>query len=334
MSNFQSYQAPMRQEPLQSSGQHRGNFASYQTQAPASEAPTGPAVRIDADAGRTSRVTVQGGVYTAESTSSGRVTAAEINPHYGDGTVFATAKSMHGIGVTEIKGDTLLTIDGVQAPASFFESHGLVHRGQHGEYREGSGQDDPLQAEAAANEVSEAANADDLSMPSEVAEAVDNALDGVPDHGIAPLIGLGIGAAVGQIDRASLESRLAQFSGASPAEAAARVSTMAAAYQMQADAALENRGGIAAGDIASFYAWAKANHQGELRGAVESQIHGNNFGGYRALADRYLADNPPSLVAVQAGGYETRGGKGTEPAEVFIDQRWLTIRTAAKLGYL
>ena len=307
------------------------DYQSYQTyQAPTNQAPSTPSVRIDGDAGMTSRVILNKGTYTTEHVSAGRMTAAEVNPYHGSGTVFDTAKSMHGIGVTEIKADTLITIGGVEAPVSMFEAQGLIHRDSNGQWHEGPASG---QAEASADEMPDGDPADSLEMPDAITAEVNRALEGVDDHNLQPLVGTGIAVATGQLDRVALESKFAQFSGASPEESAARVQVGLDAYKAQADAAITSRTGIGGEDLGAFYTWAKASQQGELRGAIESQIHSNNFAGWRALADGYLRANPPSLAAVQAGGYQTRQ-HGSDPAEVFIDGRWMTIGGAAKLGMI
>ena len=300
------------------------SFQSYQAQP--QETPQTLRPVIDADAGQTSRVIIRDGVAVTDHTSSAAVRSSELNPHFNDGTVFASARSMHGMGVQEIGPDTLITIAGVQGTVRFFEKEGLVHRAADGSYAEGSG--DPQEA---AEEAPKVDTADDLSMPSEVVAAVDQALEGVSDANITPLVGLGIGVATGQVDRAHLEQQLQRFSGASPEEAGARVSMIEAAYQQQANAAITARSGVAEADLGDFYEWAKESQGGALRGAIEKQIHSNDFSGYRSLAARYLAECPPSLNAVKAAGYQVRT-EGAQ-AEVLMDGRWLTIATAARLGY-
>jgi flavin-binding protein dodecin len=64
-------------------------------------------------------------------------------------------------------------------------------------------------------------------MPAEIAEAVDRALDGVSDSNIDPLVATGVAVATGQLDRATLDRKVQQASGATPEEAASRVQAAA-----------------------------------------------------------------------------------------------------------
>jgi hypothetical protein len=125
---------------------------------------------------------------------------------------------------------------------------------------------------------------------------------------------------------------MSQFSGSTPEAAAARLEAGISVLQAQADAAISSQCGVAPTDLAHFYAWAKENQKGQLRDAIQAQVNGNSFAGYRALANRYLAENPPSIAALEAGGYEVR--QNSDQPEVMIDGRWMTLRTAARLGII
>jgi hypothetical protein len=305
------------------------NFTSFNTyEAPREDSHQAPVEsRVNADAGMTTRVIVRDGVSTVEQTSSRGITGAELNPYHGTDTVFETAKGKHGIGLKEITDETLLTINGVQATAKFFKAEGFIHQTADGQWVEGSGEPEAAPQAAPVEDIS-----DNLSMPLEVAEAVDNALDGVAHHQIDPLLATGVAVATGQVDIATLTRKLSEWSGATPAEAANRIATMQQAYQMQVDAAITSRTPVSAADLPDLYAWAKKAAPAELRGAIQGQIRGNDFSGFRALADRYLASNPPSVNAVQAAGIEVRTeGK---VAEVFLEGRWITLPTAARLGMI
>lgn len=287
-------------------------------------------VRYASSVGTTHAVTLRDGVATTDNSTKGlRVLSSELNPHCGDGSVFATARNPRGFAVTEITPETLITVHGMQAPVKFFEEQGVIHRGADGRYAEGSGQ--PQGAEEETPPAPES-RPDYLTMTTETAQSVDDALSEIPDHHIDPLAGLGVGVAIGELDVSVLEAHFSNYSGASTEVAASRVATMQAAYQQQADTAITGRCGIEAEDLGSFYVWARESQKGALREAVQKQIHSHDLSGYRALASRYLASNPPSLEAVKAGGYPVR--QEGQQAEVFMDGRWLTIATAARLGLL
>jgi hypothetical protein len=334
MTDYQSYQAyqPTAAEFDANAAGFRSNYGSHQTYQglPTEPLPDVGIVRINADAGRTTSVSIHDGVAVTDTTSGQRVLSSELNPHHGDGSVFATARNPRGFAVTEITPDTLITVAGVQGPVSFFEAQGLVHRGTDGRYAEGSGE--PEGAPEETPQGSQDADADHMTMTIEAAQSVDDALAVVPDQHIDPLAALGVGVAAGELDMSTMTARFAEYSGVSPEEASTRVATMRDAYQTQADSAITSRCGIDATDLGDFYGWAKENQRGALRDAVQKQIQRNDLSGYRALASRYLAANPPTVEAVKAGGYAVR--TDGQRAEVLMDGRWLTIAAAARLGML
>ena len=225
-----------------------------------------------------------------------------------------------------IEKDTLITIGGVQASVGFFASEGLVHQRADGSWAEGSGQ-----AQQAPIEAPQADHVDELSMPDGVVETINQALEGVADQDVDGLTGLGISVATGQLDAATLEAKFARVTGSTPEEASAKVQAMQAAYALQADAAIVARTGIGREELPSFYEFSR-QHPADLKNAIERQVYSSDFSGYRALADRYFSSVPPSLQAVQAAGLETR--QLGHQAEVFMNDRWVTLTNAAKLGWL
>jgi hypothetical protein len=285
-------------------------------------------IRVNADAGRTSSIVFRNGEAFDNSRSVERVTSSQINPHYEDGTVFASARSRSGFAVSEVTPDTLITVGGVQAPASFFESQGIVHRGADGRYEEGSGQ--PQGAQGAPETPED--DLDALTMTSESAKAVDDALEGIPDAHINPLVATAIAVATGELDDSTLVQKITAIGGMSEEEVSSRLSTVRAAYEQQAAAAITGRCGVPPEALQEFYQWARENQKGALRAAVNQQVHANDLSGYRGLADRWFRENPPSIDAVKAGGFDTR--IQDKRAEVFMAGRWLSIAAAARLGML
>lgn len=308
-----------------------GDFTSYSTYVPDPTGPTEPRpqVQINPEAGRTYTTTVRDGKFINSSSGVSQVSAAELNPHHNDGTVFATARGHEGsLGLSEITENCTIEVNGVRAPVKTFAAMGLVHKDANGDWQEGSGLADVAPEPEAKPEATE----DDLSMPEDVASAVDRALDGVSDSQIEPLVATGLAVATGELDHGKLVAKMVSFSGVTEAEAATRIATMQHAYQLQADTAITSRCGISEADLPDFYAWAKANQTGALRAAIEKQVHQNNLGGYRALAERFLAENPPSVEAITAAGHRTR--RTEDRSEVFLSGHWMTIATAARLGLL
>lgn len=305
------------------------NFQSVQNYEAPADAAIYRAPLVNADAGTTIRVVeVNGETTISEDRRGSRASAAELNPHYNDGTVFATAKSRNGTFVRSITEETLITINGVQASCKNFEEAGLIHRDASGAFVEGPSAE---AAEASKETPEETGGVDELHMPDDVITEVHRAFDTLQDHHVDPILAMGVAATMGQMDFTQVAAKLVNFSGTRPAEAEGQVEYVRAAYQEQANAAVSARCGIAPEDIGDFWAYCKENHSGSLRDAVNEQLHRGSMGGYRALAGRYMAANPPTLAAVKAGGYETRS-LGATP-EVLIDGKWMTVQIAARLGY-
>lgn len=65
-------------------------------------------------------------------------------------------------------------------------------------------------------------------------------------------------------------------------------------FQHHADRAT----GIDASDLPEFWQWAKANHKGQLQDALSKQMHGRDLSGYKTLAQRYMAETPPTEQAL------------------------------------
>ena len=301
------------------------NYQSYSTFV----APTEPAGQAF------SQVRVHDTVYRASS-NDGAVTesiqsndkgnAGELNPHHGTSSVLATARSPNGVPLTEILPTSLVEIDGVQAPVSFWVTEGRLQRAADGTYSESNNSAPAVKAPV------EADTSDYLPIPDSAMSAITAALDSVDQGNLDGLAGVGMGFAVGRLDEAALTRKFSQVSGLDAGESHARLTTIKAAYQAQADEAVTARYGVPAADRESFYAWCRANRQGPLQEAVQKQLHAHDLSGYRVLASQWLAATPPSTAALKAAGIPVRTqGQGTE---VFIRNQWMSPKAAAKAGLL
>jgi hypothetical protein len=92
---------------------------------------------------------------------------------------------------------------------------------------------------------------------------------------------------------------------------------------------LITRYGIGAADKADFYEWAKTNHKGQLQDAVSKQLRSQDVSGYKALADKWLSLNPPSMDAIRANGSIPIRGQ-----EIFIEGQWMSRKAAASAGLI
>ena len=248
--------------------------------------------------------------------------AGQLNPYHGTDSVLATARNANGSPVTEINGTTLVTVKGTEAPVSFWVNEGYLQKGADGEYTSGT----PNAAPEAAS------TADVLPLDAASMAAVNDALATVEQANLDSLIGVGSGVASGRLDEKALAFKFGQASGLDATESHARLTTIKANFQAQADSALTQRAGIGASDLPQFYAWAKANQREQLQEAVLKQLHGHDVSGYQALAAQWLSATPPSEAALKAGGIATR--KQGTGMEVFVRGQWMSPGAAAKAGLI
>jgi hypothetical protein len=95
-----------------------------------------------------------------------------------------------------------------------------------------------------------------------------------------------------------------------------------------------SRSGLDKSDVQPFYQWARANHPRLLQEAVHKQMHQHDMGGYKALAERWKSDTPPSLEALKAAGLPVRTHSHNSQSEVFIRGQWVTPKAAARAGLI
>src|SRR3989442_998629 len=105
------------------------NFQSYmigqENFQPEAVRDAGPQVHVR---GTTTFVTTTDGEVVERSSGIDKGTTAELNPYHGTDSFAATARSPNGMPVTELLPTTLVTIDGVQAPVSFWVSEGRIEK--------------------------------------------------------------------------------------------------------------------------------------------------------------------------------------------------------------
>ena len=247
--------------------------------------------------------------------STDRGNEGQINPNYGDGSWKATATTKAGRPVSQISGDSLVTIAGVQGSVDFFVSEGLLQKTPDGTYTEGKGNAPAPQAQT-----------DTHSLSDESMTLVNQMLEPLPQSQLDSVIAQVAGVAAGTLSDESLTKKFATNSGISLEDAAQRLTVLKSLYQSQTDVAISSKYGISNDDKADFYLWCKTNHKGEMQDAVMKQLHSNEVAAWKPLADRYLAANAPSLNAFKAAGIQVRGN------QVLLGGHWMTPQAAARAG--
>lgn len=295
------------------------NFQSYSTYVPEDHQEvysSGPNIREESPVYRTT--TTNGAMSQSSEQAVDRGRESQLNPAYGTESWQATAITKTGRSVSTITGDTLVTLAGVQGSVDFFVSEGLLQQGPDGKYTEGSGP-----APAAQTVDPGHSPIDEGAM-----SVVNAALDPLPQQSLNVIEAYATSVALGRLEDSSLVAKFSQASGLDPAASADRLGAVKAIYQDHADKAT----GLDATDHAEFWAWAKANHPGQLQEAIGKQLNGHNVSGYKALADRWMASTAPSLAALSRAGIQTRNP--SSGPECFIAGRWMSPESAARAGLI
>lgn len=303
------------------------NLVQYQTFVHADlEPPTPTGVQIKENLDTVSISTIDGvTTETRKGTESGRV--SDNNPHAGTESILATAVHPRGLPVHAIEDSTLVTVNGLQAPASFWVKEGLLTKAADGTITE---------ATAVPQEVSDEASSDDIRPihPENMAE-IHAALQGVEESSVQGILAIGVGVATGRLDMAALEAKWAQVTGQGGEDS--NLGRMQEILQHQADHAVVTHG-VASEDLGQFYAWAQTHSRDQLADAIGKQLHFADTSGYRALVTKFLATVPPSAEALKKAGIPVRRSSHRVGAvEVFIPgagNGWMSPEAAARAGLI
>lgn len=293
------------------------NYQSYSSYVPAGTEEVfsaGPNIRHDSVVHRT---TSSGGVMQESSeASTDRGSEGQLNPNYGDGSWKATATTKTGRPVSQIAGDCLVTIGGVQGSVDFFCEQGYLQKAPDGTYSEGTGNAPPP----------EVSQGDTHSLSDESMAVVNQMLEPLPQSQLDSVIAQVAGVVAGTLSDDSLTKKFSTQSGISLDDAAQRLTVLKSLYQSQTDNAISSKYGIDANDKDDFYQWCRTTAKGEMQDAVMKQLHSNQVSAWKPLADRYLAANAPSINAFKQAGIPVRGN------QVFLGGHWLTPQAAARAG--
>lgn len=299
------------------------NFASIQTyQGPIEETPQAvPAARLYQHQGANSVSIRDGEVSTSINGQDSYQTSNLAQDTHGDNWK-GTARNRFGNPTTAIDAETLVTIDGMQFKVKEFVAAGRLKETAPGVFEEASATPAASQPESTSEDVA--------TLTEDALGAVNEALSPVPDHALDGLLTTASSVAAGLTSVDQLVSKMVRVSGVDPEDAKARVETITATYQAQADGYLTSKAGIAREDLAAFYESVKAK-PGLLHEAIRQQVAGD-FSGWNRLAYGFTAKTAPSVDAVNKAGYPTRNISGTP--EVFIGGMWASVKGAARAGLL
>ncbi len=259
------------------------------------------------------------GVMTGHTSGHDKGSTAELNPYYGTDSFGATAQNPDGSPVTELLPTTLVKIDGVQAPISFWVGEGRLQKGADGKYTEATGQ---------AVEAPMADPNDFLPITGESMDRLNHALEPLPQQNLDALMATAVGVSLGRLDPASLATQFSNVTGRELEESQGRMAAVQAIFQAQADSALTGRNGLSQSDLPAFYAWARENRREALQEAIQKQLYTHDVSGYKTLATQWRSRVAPSIEAFQAAGIPVRNQGQSK--QVFIRGQWMSPGAAAK----
>lgn len=197
----------------------------------------------------------------------------------------ATAVKQSGFGKPDMSdGNTLVTIGGIQAPISFFESMGILERTPEGELQEAEVQHKP-KAEAVIEE-----HPDEKIEPfhEEVEAEVQSFISAMHPTAYADAVDQAVNAIVkgsGEVDVETL-AKLSQKDTEQTHDSLAKVLV---ANRVRAISLMSNEG-IPESEQQAAYNWARKEEPVKLNKALTQLIKGRNGNGIRKLAQAYKQD--------------------------------------------
>lgn len=284
--------------------------------------------------GGTYTITINGNGAVSSSSGATRVdTGKDLSPYAADDWR-GTARTPYGTPTNDVTEDSIVNIGGVSAQVGSFVKTGILVK-QGDSYVLATGEVQPQEApQQQDQEQQEQTTTESGSMPDDVVEAINSAMDGMPDSAVQKGSSIGIAAALGEASFDDVVKGVAQSTGMDPADAGQRVQFVMSAYQAQADNYLTTHQGITTGDLSDFYDFCRQpENKGILQNAIQKQVYGNSMSAWGPLVDKYMTNTAPSAAALKAHGFETKTSPNGEEL-VRIQGVWMSTKAAAKAGYI
>jgi hypothetical protein len=312
-----------------------GNFQSYSVgqdqEQPEDAINTSGSLAHD---GGTYTITINGNGSVSSSSGATRVdTGKDLSPYAADDWR-GTARTPYGTPTNDVTEDSIVNIGGVSAQVGSFVKTGILVK-QGDSYVLATGEGQPQEApQQQDQEQQEQTTTESGGMPDDVVEAINSAMDGMPDSAVQKGSSIGIAAALGEASFDDVVKGVAQSTGMDPANAGQRVQFVVSAYQAQADNYLTAHQGIATGDLSDFYDFCRQpENKGALQNAIQKQVYGNSMSAWGPLVDKYMTNTAPSAAALKANGFETKTSPNGEEL-VRIQGVWMSTKAAAQAGYI
>jgi hypothetical protein len=306
------------------------DFNSYSTYVPEQQdAPQAPRTPFQNDE-KVTKATYVNGVGTFEQTD--RVSSfdsRDMNTFPADDWR-STATDKTGSPSAFVGDATLVTLNGTQATALDFHKAGYLEKDDRGNYR--------LPTEKPPEDIAEAELAEarrhHAVLPQAAHATVNAALEGLSMDGVDTVTQYGVGVALGQVPASFLARQFSTMTGHDIEASEARVATVQAVYQTQADDYLVSQQGLHRDELQDFYEFARGRQNRDaLSKAVNGQIYSKRMNGYESLVKLYLSNTAPPQQMVKANGMETKkGDDGTDLVK--LHGMWMSTKVAAFNGWI
>lgn len=279
------------------------------------QAPISTRNDINGQTGGTTTVTISGGSATTETSKVNTIKADQLSP-FADDDWRSTATKDNGFRTNEITADSIVQIGGMQAHVRDFVSAGVLQANPDGSFSMATGE----------TQEAPQANPDAASMPSEMAGAVNAALEPFSDSALESTMPLAIAAVSGEMDMAAVIHTAAHRTGLEPADAEQRVEFVMDAYRAQAMNYL-GKNGLDQADMDAFYEFA-VTQRSDFKSALQKQVYGNDLSGWKPLISKFMSSSAPSAAVLESNGFQVNGD------QVRIQGVWMSIQQAAKAGFI
>lgn len=189
-----------------------------------------------------------------------------------------TARDAHGYRTTSLSDETIVDWGGLQAKIGDLVSAGELIKNQDGSY------ETPLVIETGNDH--QGPDEDSAFLPEGAVEAINQALEGIPDGALDSATATATLAAIGKASLEDVAKAFASQSGMELTEAHDRASYVIQSYQAQTDAFLSGRAGIPTEEVPQMYEWAKTHRGQQIQAAIRGQLNGS-MAEWRSLAKAY-----------------------------------------------
>lgn len=305
------------------------DFTSYSSYVPEEQNDKAPPT-LQRSNDQYSRATVVNGVSTLENVDRNASYNAYYANTYPADDWRSTAKDERGSQSAMVGDSTRVTINGTEATALDFMKAGYLEKDDQGNYRMAgeTPPEDPQEAQLVE------ARRHYAVLPQEANAIVNTALEGLSDAGVESVTQYGVGVALGQLPVSMLARQFSTMTGQDIEASEARVATVQAVYQAQADDYLVSQQGLHRDELQDFYEFARdRQNRDALSKAVNGQIYSKRMNGYESLVKLYLSKTAPPQQMVKANGMETKTGTdGTELVK--LHGTWMSIKVAAFNGWI